>query len=147
MIVHIHYRGSDGEIFGFETGTSEPTPQPDMAIAIVDMDRFPDGALHKIDLATLDVVDKTHEERQLALAPKPEELTQAIASTLYATDGYMAPDRPLSDEARAGWAAYRQMLRDLSKLPTPAAMVAAWTPDPSGHDPIAHIRARISQGL
>jgi hypothetical protein len=45
-------------------------------------------------------------------APTEAELRQQRNSLLDASDKYMVPDYPISDELRAEWKAYRQALRD-----------------------------------
>lgn len=63
-------------------------------------------------------------------------LRGAIAAELLATDQFVMPDRPMSEEVRDAWQVYRQQLRDLSKLPgTSADKWAAWPSRPDGKAP------------
>lgn len=146
--IHIHFRASDGEIFGHENSLS-PDKRPGLEIASFKVPDgrhiIPDPLLHKIDPVTLDLVDKTETERELALRPPLvtlDDIKAAIGAALRASDAYMMPDRPLSDDVREAWVEYRQMLRDLSKLGTASEMINAWKIDPSGNDQIAALRAR-----
>lgn len=126
-IINIHYRETDGEIGGWETGT--PTPRDGLAIATVET--IPDPKTQKIDTATKTLIDKTPVEVALASAPTLLDVQAKVARSLAASDAYMMPDRPLADTTRQAWTVYRQALRDLSKLPTPAAQLAAWPAIPS----------------
>lgn len=143
--MHIHYRASDGEILGYEN-TQEPERQPGMETVTVGH-AIPNPMLHKIDLATLQLIDKTQAERELAMRPPPvsiDEIRTAINTALCASDAYMMPDRPISEATRSAWVAYRQMLRDLSGTPTASEMIKAWTLDPNGNDAIPDLRARLA---
>lgn len=151
MKIHIHYRASDGEIFGYEN-SEKPDGVAGLEYVTLDAPEgqqhiIPDSMLHKIDLATLSLIDKTDAQRKLARNPPITiaEMEAAIRSELRATDSYVVYDRPLTVERRAAWFAYRQMLRDLSDLPSVDAMMAVWTLDPNGNDAIAAIRARHAE--
>jgi YHS domain-containing protein len=78
-------------------------------------------------------------------APPPVivEVKVARNNELAATDVYMVPDRPMSDEVRAAWRTYRQRLRDLGAITTAAEMIAAWPPRPDGRDAIMILRSRV----
>jgi hypothetical protein len=144
MTLHIHYRASDGEIFGWEN-TDVPHEQIGLEIkSLDDIQVIPNRTLHKIDPITLDLIDKTEEERAIALLPPAvteAEINTAIRTELSATDAFMMPDRPISDSVRLAWREYRQMLRDLSKL-APASRVQAWSVRPDGRDAAANLRNR-----
>jgi hypothetical protein len=131
MTTYIHYRESDGEIFGWETGVSEPSAQPDLATAALEDVVTPDPRRQRFDVAALGLVDKDADDIAASLAPTADDLRRRIAGELAATDQFMMPDRPLTGEMRAAWVTYRQALRDLSKLPTPAAQLAAWPASPA----------------
>jgi hypothetical protein len=145
-IIHVHFRIDDGGIDGWE---NSPNPQAREGCDFISIEVLPghhvmpDPLLHRVDLTTLELVDKTPEERAIAAMPTAAEVRQAIARELRATDQYMAPDRPLSDTARAIWATYRQALRDLSKLRGLPEMLAFWPVRPDGIDVAARMRARI----
>jgi hypothetical protein len=144
--IYIQARLGDGEILGY--GNSPPVHVIDGCdLAIIDDSGgtcAPDSGLHKIDWLTSDIVDKTHDERSFALVPRPFEVRIAVSNELAATDQYTAPDRPMSEATRRAWLAYRQGLRNLSKLnKTPSAMIKAWPERPDGFDPISALRARI----
>lgn len=127
--IHIHYRPSDGQIFGFEN-TLQPTPQPDCEIiSIIVPDGkhiIPDSKQYKIDITTLELIEKSPKEQADANIPTAFEIRNRIASELQRTDQYMMPDRPMNSDTRNAWVIYRQALRDLSKLATPIEMVNAW---------------------
>jgi hypothetical protein len=130
MTMHIHYRPSDGEILGFEN-TQAPTDQPGLKVISIDIDGSPDPKLQKINLKTLRLVAKSAKEIAAAGVPTLLDMQMRVVQWLSASDAMMMPDRALSAEARAAWASHRQALRDLSKLPTPAAMLAAWPKPPA----------------
>jgi hypothetical protein len=62
MMYCVHYRESDGEIFGYELGTVDPQPQPGLAITFAELDETPDPVRRRIDPATMTVVDKADAE-------------------------------------------------------------------------------------
>jgi hypothetical protein len=62
MMYCIHYRESDGEMFGYETGTVDPVAQPGLAITYAELDETPDPVRRRIDTATMTVVDKAGAE-------------------------------------------------------------------------------------
>lgn len=132
-MINIHARLSDGEIIAH--GNAEVAPSDGCVVF-----KFPDGLkavpnrdLHKIDIEYGAFIDKTPDEIALSKLPTLSEIQMAIRSELAATDEFTAvADRPAT--LRAEWLVYRQALRDLSKLPTPAAQVAAWPAHPLGHD-------------
>lgn len=139
MTLFIHYRAEDGEIFGWET-SSVPTERGDLEIV-----SFPEGShlepkLQKIDTASLTLVDKTDAEKAAANAPTLRQLQEAVFKELCRTDSFVVPDRPMTDATRAAWSTHRQMLRDLSKLATPADMINAWPTPPDGVDPITNLK-------
>lgn len=145
-MMYIHYRPSDGEIFGWETGTVEPVGLNGMSIVSVEMNVQPDSLTQKINVATLQIVGKTEVEKVQSLQPTINELKQKIFSELSATDNMMMPDRDdILPQDRIKWVAYRKALRDLSKgdpKPTSAEMVVAWPLDPTGKDAIENLRNR-----
>jgi hypothetical protein len=71
-IVHVHYRASDGEIFGHENSLS-PDKQPGLEFASLNVPDgqhlIPDPMLHKIDIMTLNLVDKSEAEQMLLRNP------------------------------------------------------------------------------
>lgn len=144
-MTHILYDPTTGEIVG--TSTVEPMAFPGVAFVKVDV---PDGhalrpnpVLHKIDLETLEIIDKTPYESNFASQPKSHEIRHIIASELSNSDQYMVPDRAMSEDKRAAWATYRQALRDLSKKATTVEMLEAWPVRPDGTDAAAFLRSRI----
>lgn len=130
MTTYIHYRESDGEIMGWEHGVAEPSSQPDLATAALEDVVTPDPRRQRFDAATLGLIDKDADDIAASLAPTADDLRSRIAGELAATDQFMMPDRPMTEQMRAAWVAYRQALRDLSKLPTPAEQLAAWPESP-----------------
>lgn len=149
-VINIHYRLSDGEICGWETGT--PTARPGLKITSVVVDAgyhcVPDPKLHKIDTTTHELIDKTPEEIALAIMPTLIDVQQTVAMQLSGTDQYMMPDRPLNDDTRAAWSVYRQALRDLNKgnpAPTIIDMINNFPSRPDGFNVSAALRARLPQ--
>lgn len=152
---HIYFRPTDGEICGW---CNSPVPEVPAGLLVSTID-VPDGAhfwpdpkLHKIDLVTHELIDKSPEEQALANAVTIHEVNSVIYTQLKNSDEVVVPDRPLSDVKRAAWVTYRQALRDLSKphdtddptrRPTPADMIRAWPMHPSGIDPIPSLRERL----
>ena len=129
-VLHVHYYRSNGEIEGWEN-SPEPIPRDGCDIITVEMPPgfvMPDPKLQKVEDGKL--ADKSDAERERASLPTEAELQAAIAGELRLTDAYMMPDRPLSDAERAAWISYRQSLRDLSRLATPADRLAAWPTRP-----------------
>lgn len=145
-VIHVHYRTDNGEIVGYEN-TIDPQKQPGCEILSVVVDDghhcTPDSKLHRVDLKTLEIADKTDAERAQAAAPTLQEVQRAIALSLASSDQFVMPDRPMTDTARAEWVTYRQALRELSKYPSPSEMIDHWPARPDGGDPIPHLRSRI----
>lgn len=101
------------------------------------------AATHVVDLATLTIREKTASERAAYLAPKDHEIAALVASELTETDQYMMPDRTV--ENRDDWIAYRQQLRDLSKLPgTASDRLAQFPQRPDGADAAHVLRERAA---
>lgn len=134
-MINVHYRTTDGEIFGFDNSLS-PIKQNGCEIASFEIS--PNPKTQKIDLATLQLIEKTAAEQELVNQPTLVDVQSTIFKQLSDTDSFMLPDRPLSIEIRAAWVTYRQALRDLSKLDGPAAMVQAWPTRPDNVDPLLY---------
>jgi hypothetical protein len=147
-VLHLHYRTSDGEIVGHEN-TEVPVPQSGCDLLSVEIDH---GQPLHIDPAAMKIangvlVEKSAAEKTVALAPTATDVSRVVIVQLQATDAWMMPDRPVSDDDRAQWVAYRKGLRELSKgdpAPSPAAMIAAFPERPDGFDAIGHLRARLA---
>lgn len=137
---HIYYRESDGEIFGWST-SHVPTAPPGLLIAFVDETEL-DTVLQRYDAAAGAVVARTPADVKAARRPTLREVQVAIYRDLVRSDAFMVSDYPITPPQRHAWQTYRQMLRDLSHLATPAAMIAAWTLPPDGVDPIPDLRER-----
>lgn len=131
--MNIHYHKTTGQIMAYDQSE----------VADLRDSRFPDHSVlfllalvsinaktQKIDVLTGELIDKADDEQIHAHLPTLHEVQSAIAHELHHTDSYMVPDRPMADEMRNAWITYRQALRDLSKLPTPTAMVTAWPARP-----------------
>jgi hypothetical protein len=138
---YIHYRANDGEILGHEL-TTVPSKLDGLERVHVEP-VHPDPKLHKVDTTTFQVVDKTESERTFALIPTDNEVKSAIFYELRATDSEIVSDRPTAGDTVQAWKTYRQVLRDLSKLATPAAMIQAWPTRPDGTDVASILRTRI----
>jgi hypothetical protein len=141
MKFFIHYRPADGEIFGW--GNSfDPQPVEGNAIALVDP-VVPDPMTQKYHAELGRIIEKTAAEQRAARHPIRREVEVAIYLDLTRTDPLMIADYPIDDAARHRWQNYRQMLRDLSRLPSASEMIEAWQLPPDGIDPIAHLRERL----
>lgn len=155
MNIYFVLHSEEGEIVGWQnvlpSAVDIPTDCQCSPIEIAEGRHFaPDPLWHRFDHLTGEIVDKSPIERAQSLLPKSFEVRSAISLELAATDGFVATDRPLSDELRARWAIYRQTLRDISKpqderesLLSPPEMVRGWPLRPDGTDPVASLRARI----
>jgi hypothetical protein len=138
----IHYHRVTGEIrnWGSDDGATESFNGPDYAIAHFDAWQDVDPTRHKIDVVTQTLAEQSPAERDAHMVP---QVKAAIAGELAATDQFMMPDRPLSDNARAAWRAYRQALRDLDG--TAAHMLQTWPARPDGADPVAFLKSRLKE--
>lgn len=137
MVVHFHR--DTGRISAWGNGDSEESHFPDHDIVRFDNDAMIiDPRYDKIDVASLALVARDADEM---LDDLRRDMVNAIAAELGATDGYMVPDRPLTEQAREDWAAYRQALRDISG--DAAAMLAAWPFRPDGTDAAAGFELRL----
>lgn len=147
MTMHIHYRTTDGEIVGYETGTINPKCIDDCAILSDDQAAdLPNHLNQKIDLVSLKLVEKSDVEKQQALAPRINQVSALVSSELRATDCFMASDFPVSGDQATQWKTYRQALRDLSKgKPSIADMIKAFPVRPDGADAAAGLRPRIAK--
>lgn len=149
MIVwHVHYRVADGEIVGYEN-CEPPSSQPDCLVLSIETEEEPaacfNGAAYKVDIKDGPaIVAKTDAEKLTESQPSDIDTRGAIAAELARTDAYMVPDRPLSDDARAAWSAYRRSLRDLSKITDVAQRMTAWPLRPDGVDIVAVWKRRTS---
>jgi hypothetical protein len=138
---YIHYRATDGEILGHELTTVPSTLDGLERVQVEPV--HPDPKLHKVDTATLQMVDKTEAERKAALLPTDHEVKSAIFYELRATDSEIVSDRPTAGDTVQSWKTYRQALRDISKQATPTAMIQAWPTRPDGTDVASILRTRI----
>jgi hypothetical protein len=137
-MIWIVYLGDDGEIEYVGTSTA---PHLETDFIEVESETMPSRSTHKIVDGVL--MGKTDSEKILSNIPKRFEIECLIFSELNGTDCYIVADRPMSDERRAQWKAYRQTLRDLSKIASPAAMVAAWPVRPDEQDAALLLRERL----
>jgi Phage tail assembly chaperone protein len=136
----IHFHKITGKISAWGTGESDSSHFQDHEIVRLDVENV-DPSRHMIVGGAL--VERSEEEIAESNRPSMQQVANAIAGELAASDSFMVPDRPLTNAVRASWVAYRQALRDLSKLPTPAAMILAWPPHPDGTDVASELRKRI----
>jgi hypothetical protein len=133
----IHYCTKTGTITSW--GNGEPPDDkshfPGHELLRLEEHRDIDPIRHRIDLATKTLTERDPADQQaLQSQALARDLSIRIAHELSATDGFMAPDRPMTDGMRQRWRVFRQALRDLSKLPTPAAQLAAWPASPAQGD-------------
>jgi hypothetical protein len=141
-VLIIHYHTQTGEISAWGSGDSDSSHFDNHDVVRLE-DAPVDPNLHKIDLTSLKLVDKSPDEKRQALLPTLPEINGAIAGDLAATDSWMMPDRGAAAADVAAWKTYRQALRDLSKQPDTIAMVEAWPLRPDGADAAASFRLRI----
>jgi len=147
----IYYDPSNGEIVGQEYPhwMRDQNERRDNALFLPMAEfRGITNRTHRVDLATMTLVEMTDAEKRRADRPTMHEIRSAIHSQLLDTDKTQLPDfevggEKLTDEQRAAWVAYRSALRRLSDLNDPSAMVQAWPIRPDGADPIAPLRSRI----
>ena len=146
MKIHIAFDRATGLI---QRSTNFPIEPRDEYQGIVEIEVKPgaegvDPGTQKINPKTGRLVKLNKTERRAPSAFLSVDIQSVVSRELHATDQFMIPDRPMADDKRAAWATYRQALRGLSKLPTPAKQIAAWPQRPDGQDPIVHLRARIT---
>lgn len=151
-ILHLLYRTETGAIFAIETSPSTALPSDIGSISVPDQGVIPTSRTHRIDVTATphSLVELTEAERLDANRPNNVEVTIGVARELAVTDQFMAPDRPMSEDQRAAWTAYRQALRDLSKsdpvrgrVRTTVEMIQDWPIRPDGADAIQSFRSRI----
>ena len=139
MVVHFHK--ATGRISAWGNGDSESSHFADHDIV-----RFDDDAMiidphrDKIDVESLALVARDTDEMLEDMRP---EIVAAIAAELAATDGYMVPDRPLTDQQRGAWKDYRQALRDIKG--DAEAMLDAWPVRPDRTDAAAGFISRLRE--
>lgn len=157
MIV-IHYIRDTGEIKSWGSSSNPPKDNSDShltecAILTLEYDETiydevsPDT--HKIDLNNRTLVHKTKDEIAETFIPTLFDMKAAILDELILTDNYVDPrsDRPITGPFKFDWKPYRQILRDLSKLETPKAMIEAWPMRPNGDDAIPRLREALAQSM
>lgn len=101
----------------------------------------------RIDIQSLELVDKYDDEAAHAHLPTEIDVRAAILLELEFTDGYinMAIDRPIRDSYALDWKPYRQTLRDLSKLKGGhLEWIKSWPLRPNDVDAIANLRQKVS---
>lgn len=143
MILHVHHCPTSGAIIGWENSPA-PSRYAGYDVTTIDIEGAPDPKLHKIDIATGELVDLMPAERAVINQPTDLELRGMVFNELRVTDEMMLVDRPVAD--REAWTTYRQALRDLSKgdpRPTAMHMLTAFPERPDGVDPAALLRARL----
>ena len=139
MVVHFHK--DTGRISAWGNGDSDESHFLDHDIVRFDDDAMViDPRRDKIDVASLALVGRSTDEM---LDDLRRDMVTAIAAELDATDRYMVPDRPLTEEAREQWRSYRQALRELNG--NAAAMIAAWPFRPDGSDAAAGLELRLRE--
>lgn len=141
----IYFDPTDGKIIGH---TLSDDPKAPDGFALVEVPLWVDlyaisGFDHKIDLKSRTVIERTPEEKSSARLPTRRDVDAYIFAELMQSDKTQLADYPIVDKARALWAAYRQGLRDLSKLGDPVAMIREWPQRPDGNNPVEQLRARI----
>jgi hypothetical protein len=150
--LNIHYVPATGQITCWDNGWREEGDTLSFRADSVVVTLFFDDETphinpeyHKIDVGTKTFVLKSEAEIACQLLPTGDEVAQAIYCELCATDDFVdAPsDRPRKGALLFDWKPYRQALRNLSKLPTPAEMVTTWPLRPDGADAAIALRTRL----
>jgi hypothetical protein len=145
MMMHVHYCTTTGNIVAWGDGDGGDPFLPGHAVIDI-AKREIDAKRHKVDPVTCVVVDKAGDDLAASLRV---EIVRAIERELSFTDHFIDPpsDRPRIGPFGIDWRPYREALRRLSDLPSPADMVKAWPPRPNGVDAIAALRSRLAAGL
>lgn len=142
--MNLYYNVASGEIIGWGNSIN-PTVPDGCTILNYDGDTHSiNPTKQKIDLTTLMIVAKSNAEQSAAMMPDVAAVQTIVSSQLASTDQFMMPDRGLDAAAVAGWAAYRQALRDISKQPDVRSMIGNWPSRPSGLDAIAGLRSKLA---
>jgi hypothetical protein len=81
---YIHYRKSDGAIFGFEIGVAEPSQQPGLAHIEMDLEFPPDITNERIDVARLALIEKTADELAADAAEAERQALKQLAAIVAA---------------------------------------------------------------
>lgn len=137
MKVNICYDAQTGEIRQIDNGGAPPTME---GVAVISHELPDEQSMREFLLSSVvDVTTKEIKQRN-DVGPSDIEVAALIASELSNTDQYMMPDRNVSN--RDDWIAYRQQLRDLSKIDgTAAGRLLAFPLRPDGEDAAARMRA------
>ena len=137
MKVNICYDPDTGEIRQIDNGSAPPAID---GVDVISHELPDEQSMREFLLSSIvDVATKEIKTRN-DVGPSDIEVAALIASELSNTDQYMMPDRTVSD--LADWIAYRQQLRDLSKIGgTAADRLAAFPARPDGDDVAAILRA------
>lgn len=157
MIV-IHYLKSNGEIKSWGSSSTPPKDNSNSHLAecvilTLEYDETTYDEIapetHKVDLTNRTLVHKTKDEIAEMFMPSLFDIKSAILEELTLTDIYINPqsDRPITGPFKFDWKPYRQILRDLSKLKTPQAMIEAWPLRPNGDDIIPRLREAVVQSM
>lgn len=128
MKLNAHYNPSTGEVLQFDNCPVPPERGDGSVVLTLDIEEAFPGRYACAN--HFKVVD----DKLVEVGPPPVseiEVACAIYAELCATDQYMVPDRPMSDDKRQAWRNYRQTLRDLSKLPVDQRIIA-WPQRPDG---------------
>lgn len=140
----IHYHRVTGEIrnWGHDDGAEESFAGSDYVLARFEGHFDLDPERQKMDVATGKVVNKSEQEVIAWFLPI---VKMAIFNELCATDQYMTPDRPLTEEVLDAWRTYRQTLRDLKG--DAKEMLSTWPRNPVGEEPNAQLKTRLLRVL
>lgn len=98
---------------------------------LIEVDVLPDPSTQKVDLRNGRVIRKSAAD----CLPLRDVMDHEIQRELAATDFTQVLDSPFTDAEQVLWRAYRQALRDLSKLSSVSQMVASWPKRPDGREP------------
>lgn len=137
MKVNICYDPQTGEIRQIDNGSAPPSID---GVDVISHELPDEHSMREFLLTSIvDVATKEIKQR-ICAGPSDVEVAALIASELSGTDQYMMPDRTVSN--LADWIAYRQQLRDLSKIyGTASERLAAFPVRPDGDDAAAILRA------
>lgn len=154
MNFNVYYHPVTGEIDSYDNGSGLNPNKAHLAVTKISA---PEGNMalinplvHKIDVVSEDLVDKTPMERLYTPCVGAPEVVFAVQKELERTDSLASPpaDRVVDPEEVEAYRVYRQALRDISKpvegvVRSPDQQVRDWPTEPKGFDAVSHLRERM----
>lgn len=145
--MNVHFNILTGEIRSWGSSNNEGTESIYSGCSVInDVELVEiDATLHKVNLQTLMVVQKTTIEVEMSRRPTHELISGVIKMQLVVTDLYMISDYPINAAEKDQWIIYRAKLRDSSKN-NPSVeeyLNKIPTSNPEGQDPFVELRERM----